>query len=115
MASRNVKGKDQIIIVTGDSDMFSPKELNANRAGVAAANFSYFREFMYSMTLGKYPINIGREPAPDNKYTASHEVLPWMNLIYKWLIPAIILISSLVVLIRRKEDKHEKFYSPSCS
>ena len=102
VASRKVKGKDQIIIVTGDSDMFSPKELNANRAGVAAANFSYFREFMYSMTLGKYPINIGREPAPDNKYTASHEVLPWMNLIYKWLIPAIILISSLVVLIRRK-------------
>lgn len=102
VASRKVKGKDQIIIVTGDSDIFSPKELNANRAGVAAANFNYFNEFMYTMTLGKYPINIGREPSPDVRFTASHEVLPWMNLIYKWLIPAIILISSLVVLIRRK-------------
>lgn len=102
VASRKVKGKDQIIIVTGDSDLFSPKELNANRAGVAASNFNYFNEFMYSMTLGKYPINIDREPSPDVRFTASHEVLPWMNFIYKWFIPAIILISCLVVLIRRK-------------
>ncbi len=102
VASRRVKGKDQIIIVTGDSDMFSPKELNANRAGVTAANFDYFNEFMYSMTLGEYPINIGREPSPDTRYTASHEVLPWMAFIYKWLIPGIILISCMVVLIRRK-------------
>ncbi len=102
VVSRKVKGKDQVIIVTGDSDMFSPKELNANRAGVTAANFGYFNEFMYSMTLGEYPINIGREPAPDTRYTASHEVLPWMGLIYKWLIPGIILISCMVVLIRRK-------------
>ena len=102
VASRKVKGKDQIIIVTGDSDLFSPKELNANRAGVTASNFNYFNEFMYSMTLGKYPINIDREPSPDVRFTASHEVLPWMNFIYKWFIPAIILISCLVVLIRRK-------------
>lgn len=102
VASRKVKGKDQIIIVTGDSDLFSPKELNANRAGVSASNFNYFNEFMYSMTLGKYPINIDREPSPDVRFTASHEVLPWMNFIYKWFIPAIILISCLVVLIRRK-------------
>ena len=102
VASRKVKGKDQIIIVTGDSDLFSPKELNANRAGVAASNFNYFNEFMYSMTLVKYPINIDREPSPDVRFTASHEVLPWMNFIYKWFIPAIILISCLVVLIRRK-------------
>ena len=102
VASRKVKGKDQIIIVTGDSDLFSPKELNANRAGVSASNFNYFNEFMYSMTLGKYPINIDREPSPDVRFTASHEVLPWMNFIYKWFIPATILISCLVVLIRRK-------------
>lgn len=102
VASRKVKGKDQIIIVTGDSDIFSPKELNANRAGVRAANFNFFNEFMYSMTLGEYPINIGREISPDTRFTASHDVLPWMNFIYKWFIPAIILISCLVVLIYRK-------------
>ena len=102
VASRKVKGKDQIIIVTGDSDIFSPKELNANRAGVRAANFNFFNEFMYSMTLGEYPINIGRETSPDTRFTASHDVLPWMNFIYKWFIPAIILISCLVVLIYRK-------------
>ena len=102
VASRKVKGKDQIIIVTGDSDIFSPKELNANRAGVRAANFSFFNEFMYTLTLGQYPINVGREISPDTRFTASHDVLPWMNFIYKWFIPAIILISCLVVLIYRK-------------
>lgn len=102
VASRKVKGKDQIIIVTGDSDIFSPKELNANRAGVRAANFNFFNEFMYTLTLGQYPINVGREISPDTRFTASHDVLPWMDFIYKWFIPAIILISCLVVLIYRK-------------
>ena len=102
VASRKAKGKDQIIIVTGDSDIFSPKELNANRAGVRAANFNFFNEFMYTLTLGQYPINVGREISPDTRFTASHDVLPWMDFIYKWFIPAIILISCLVVLIYRK-------------
>lgn len=102
VASRKNKGKDQIAIITGDADIFSPKELNANRVGVSSANFNFFNEFMYTMTLGEYPINVGRVASPDNRYTASHEVLPWMQFIYKWLIPAIILISCIVVLIRRK-------------
>ncbi len=102
VASRKVKGKDQIIIVTGDSDIFSPKELNANRAGVRAANFNFFNEFMYTLTLGQYPINVGREISAETRFTASHDVLPWMDFIYKWFIPAIILISCLVVLIYRK-------------
>lgn len=38
------------------------------------------------MTLGEYPVNIGREISPDTRFTASHDVLPWMNFIYKWLI-----------------------------
>ncbi|MGN1233609.1 MAG: Gldg family protein [Candidatus Cryptobacteroides sp.] len=102
VASRKHNGKDQIVIVTGDSDMFSPKELSASRAGVAAANFSWFSEFMYAMTGGEYPVNVGRLPSPDNRYTASHEALPWMKFIYEWLVPALILLAALIVLVRRK-------------
>lgn len=102
VALRKHNGKDQIVIVTGDSDMFSPKELSANRAGIRAANFNWFNEFMYTLTSGKYPVNIGRVPSPDTRYTASQETLPWMKFIYVWLIPAVILISCIIVLFRRK-------------
>ena len=102
VASRKNNGKDQIVIVTGDSDMFSPKELGASRAGVNAANFNWFREFMYTLTLGEYPVNVGRVESPDTRYTASHAVLPWMKFIYEWFIPGLILLSCLIVLIRRK-------------
>jgi ABC-type uncharacterized transport system. len=103
VASRNLDGRNQVIIVTGDSDLFTSKEINAERAGVKAANFNVFNEFMYAMTLGQYPVNVGRIYPDDNEYIASHAAVTGMKVVYKWTIPAVILLLCLFILIRRKK------------
>lgn len=102
MLTRDVKGKKQTIFVTGDADLFTLKEFNANRIGVRSANINLLTECLYALTDYEYPINIQRKYSTDTRYTASHNTLLWMNLFYKWVIPAIILILCVYILVSRK-------------
>ena len=100
--TRQKGDREQRIFVVGDADSFSAKELSAGRTDIQSGNFSVLYEFMRMLTYGEYPIRIDRAASPDTEYTATYGTLPWMKAIYKWAIPAALLIAAVTILLRRK-------------
>ncbi len=101
---REISGEKQRIVIVGDSDCLSTKEMLASRAGLANGNFSTLNNIFYVFTNGEFPVNIDREMSPDTKYYASRSDLKIMQIIYVGLIPLIILGMCLVILIKRRNN-----------
>jgi len=97
--NRMVNGKEQRIVVAGDADFLSNKELNRLQR---TANFVFSTALFRWMSGGRYPIDTKRPDPPDKKVNTTLEKLKLERAIYLWAVPAIMLLFGTVLLIRRK-------------
>ena len=98
--TRQVKGKEQRIIVSGDADFMSNGELEREQPQVF--NF-YFAMSLFSwMDYGQFPINTSRPKPKDNRVNVSINDVAALKLAYIWILPGALLLLGTVVLIRRK-------------
>lgn len=100
MLSRKVNDKQQRIIVSGDADFFSNKEMGRNNIETvngffAASLFSWFSN-------DEFPVDISRPDSEDDKLKLSKAGVNALQIGYYGLIPGIILLLGAVLLIRRK-------------
>lgn len=98
--TRNVNGKQQRIIVTGDADFMSNVELG--RRSPRVSNFSFCAALFSWLDYGHFPIDTSRPDAKDNRVRVSTDETKLLKIIYVWLIPALLLIGGSILLIRRK-------------
>lgn len=98
--TRQIKGKEQRILITGDADLLSNLELG--RSYPRTGNADFYQGFLGWFTYGQFPI-VPVWPDPiDNRMmikSSSMNILQWTML---GLIPAIGLLMGTVLLIRRK-------------
>ncbi|WP_158799106.1 Gldg family protein [Pedobacter sp. L105] len=98
--TRQINGKEQRIIISGDADFISNSELN--RFEPQVVNF-YLSTALFSwLDYGKYPVDTLRPEAKDNSVTASTSHMAFLKIIYIYVIPGLILIFGSIFLIRRK-------------
>lgn len=97
--SRTMNGKEQRIVVSGDADFLSNKELNRAKR---TANFVYSTALFRWMSGGEFPIDTRRPDARDKKVNTNLEKLKFERIIYLWVVPAILLVFGAILLIRRK-------------
>lgn len=100
--SRNVGSKEQRIFVVGDADCFSASELTKNRAGLNGANFSIIAELFRNFSYDEYPIETQRDRSPDDKLYLEEPTLKWIKLFFIWLLPLLLLSSSLWLWYKRR-------------
>lgn len=100
--TRQVGDREQRIVVMGDADCFASNELNAERSGIDAANFSLIQAIFKLMSYDEYPMEIHRVRPPDDKVHLTQAADIWLKLCYGWLLPGILLACSLAVWIRRR-------------
>ncbi|TCC84489.1 ABC transporter permease [Pedobacter hiemivivus] len=100
MLTRNVKNKEQRIIVSADADFFSNTELSRNNLQTLNVNFamSIFRWFSY----GEFPIDTSRPASKDNMTTLIKDYVKPIQILYYFIIPGVIFLVGLILLIRRK-------------
>lgn len=100
MLTRNVKNKEQRIIVSADADFFSNTELSRNNLQTLNTNFamSIFKWFSY----GEFPIDVSRPASKDNMTTLDKAYVKPIQILYYFVIPGAIFLVGLVLLIRRK-------------
>jgi ABC-2 type transport system permease protein len=100
MLTRNVKNKEQRIIVSADADFFSNTELSRNNLQTLNTNFamSIFRWFSY----GEFPIDTSRPASKDNMTTLDKAYVKPIQILYYFVIPGVIFLVGLIILIRRK-------------
>jgi ABC-2 type transport system permease protein len=100
MLTRKVKNKEQRIVVAGDADFFSNKELARNNIEVVNGSFaiSIFSWFAYE----EFPVNMSRPDSRDKKLLLTKTGISTLEILYYGLIPGTILLLGMVLLIRRK-------------
>lgn len=91
--TRQIKGKEQRIIVCGDADFMA----NKNAPGDAG-------EEMYSwLNYNRFPVyTFAPLYPPDNKVALSSQRATLQKIIYTWVLPAILLLLASTMLLRRK-------------
>lgn len=97
--NRNVNGKDQRIVIAGDADFLSNKELARTQR---TANFIFGTSLFRWLSGGEFPVDASRPEAKDKKVKVSLKELKVQRIIYIWILPGILLAIAAVVLIRRK-------------
>jgi ABC-2 type transport system permease protein len=98
--TRQINGKEQRIVISGDADLLSNSELG--RYSPKAVNF-YFSTALFSwLDYSQFPIDASRPDAKDNRVTVSTDHVSFLKIVYVWVLPGLILIFAAVFLIRRK-------------
>ena len=90
---RSIGNKEQRIVVAGDADFISNMRAMQHKTGI----------LLYSwLANGVYPIAIPGIPPRDIFLTITGKTAAQLKLFFVWLLPALVLLSGTVLLIRRK-------------
>jgi ABC-2 type transport system permease protein len=96
--TRTINNKEQRIIVLGDADFLSNKEIN--RFGTA--NFVFCTGSFRWLTGGEYPIDASRPGAKDKRINVTLKQAEVLRIVYIWVVPGLLLAFGTILLIRRK-------------
>jgi ABC-2 type transport system permease protein len=88
--------------VTGDADWISNGELGMNRNEVYAANFSLMAGSFFWLSDGEVPIDMRRDTPPDRSLSIGEKGWGFFGIFFKWGLPALLVVLSLVIWIRRR-------------
>lgn len=100
--TREVGEREQRIFVIGDADCIAGSELSTRRNGISPANFSLIRAMFNMLSYGEFPLETSRARAVDNKIYLDQDDSSWIKILFDGVIPAALLIGSLVVWMRRR-------------
>lgn len=101
---RDVNSREQRIFVVGDSDCIAGSELVTTRNGIAASNFSLIQGMFKLLSYGEFPVEPTRERPSDDEIYLTQDDSVWIKLLYEWLIPGLLLMSGVVILMRRRNQ-----------
>lgn len=96
--TRKINNKEQRIVIAGDADFMSNKELG--RWG--KSNFLFSTALFRWLDNGEYPVDTFRPEAKDKRVTVTMDQVNILRIVYIWVLPAVLLIFASVLLIRRK-------------
>ncbi|MCR8668955.1 Gldg family protein [Aestuariibaculum sp. M13] len=100
--TRNVGDKEQRIMILGDADCISNGELSTNRNGYRAQNFNMGTGMFYWLSNNEVPIDVRRPNLTDNKIYVTKSKIPFLNIVFKVIVPLVLLVSFLLIWFRRK-------------
>lgn len=98
--TKKVQGREQRILVMGDADWMSAAELS--RYNIRVANFPFMVEAFKWLTYDQFPVDVSRPPSLDKKMTIGKEGVITLKIVFLGIIPALLLMSGLIILIVRK-------------
>ncbi|RYE22181.1 MAG: ABC transporter permease [Sphingobacteriales bacterium] len=99
--TRDVKGKQQRIVVSGDADFVSNGELTRQRSKY---NEYYLHGLFRWFSNGLFPVDVTRPPARDMDIKISRGQITGLMWLCKGIIPAIIAIMGAIVLFKRRRN-----------
>ena len=102
--SRQLKDKEQRIIISGDADCISNTELTLSREGYRSGNFNLIIESFRWLSGGEFPIDIRRPHCTDNKLSIRVKDIGTMKTIFIIIIPAILLLIGVGIWFFRRRN-----------
>ena len=99
---RQVNGKEQKIIIMGDSDCFSTGELTTARKNVQGYNFSAIVNIFNWLGDNKAPLDVSRPPKHDDGIYLGEAGMKVAKSVFCWGLPLFFLIAGILLWIRRR-------------
>lgn len=100
--SREINGKTQKVLVTGDADWISNGELGIRRNKVSAGNFPLISAVFFWLTDEEVPIDMRRKPPIDRKISTTKSSWGFTGPVLKWGFPIGLCLSGLLTWMRRR-------------
>lgn len=101
---RKIGGKEQRIIVSGNADYISNVQFaNVERQTKLEKQYSVDLLFRW-LNHGQFPIENKRPLAEDVKITASKEQLAALNIIFKFILPGMMVLIGAIILFKRRNN-----------
>jgi ABC-2 type transport system permease protein len=100
--TRQVNGKEQRVLITGDADCLSNGEISIQRPRVPAANYNLIMGSFFWMSDNEVPIDVRRPTPPDNRFTVTSVNVKVSKYMLMGLFPLLLLASCLLVWLRRR-------------
>ena len=98
--TRDLGGRQQRIVVTGDADFLSNSELG--RPNVRTGNFHFNTALFGWFANGEFPIETTRRRSKDNRLILNALGVNVLKALFLGILPGLILIGAAIFLIRRK-------------
>jgi ABC-2 type transport system permease protein len=98
--TRQINGKQQRILISGDADFLSNSELQRYQPNIS--NFTFSTALFSWLNYGQFPVDASRPDAKDNRLIAGKDHVAFLKIVYIYVIPGLILIFAAIFLIRRK-------------
>ncbi len=100
--SRKVNGKEQRVVVIGNTDCFSNGELATGRREVRNFANILLRSSFYWLSHEELPIRISREKPIDRKLYISEPAMEVWKIVFMVIAPVILALAGIVIWLRRK-------------
>lgn len=100
--SRDVNGKEQRIIIAGDADWISNRELGTSRNRIRASNYSLINASFFWLSHEEVPIDVRRPRTSDRDIRLGKSGWAISKPLINWVYPAILLFVGLLIWIRRR-------------
>jgi ABC-2 type transport system permease protein len=96
--TRQINNKEQRIVVTGDADFLTNREITRFRA----ANFKFDTDLFGWFTYGQFPVDTSRPESRDKRLDITDKGMLALKIFILSIFPGLLLIIATVFLIRRK-------------
>ncbi|TKC65662.1 ABC transporter [Pedobacter hiemivivus] len=100
--SRRIGNKEQKIVIAGNADFIANGELSTNRKNVGSGNFFFINAIFYWLSDEMVPIDMRRKPLPDDSLNVGESAWDIAAIIFKWVLPILLIIVAIVIWVRRK-------------
>jgi len=101
---RDVGGKEQRILIFGDSDFISNGELSRSRSKVRSANLGSIPGIFQWMSYDQYPIDTRKPHLKDNDMNIGFEWALWIKIFFMGVIPSLLAFSGSFIWFLRKRN-----------
>lgn len=95
---RQINGREQRIIVSGDGDFIGNLTLQKFQQAHTPFYMGMFKWF----SSGGFPIELSAKPILDDKVDLTEEGLNMFKIVFLWVLPAILIAFGTILLLRRK-------------
>ncbi len=101
---RQINGKDQRVVITGDADCVSNGEFGRSHGGYYSTNFTIISGTFSWLSYDEYPLNTERPSGKDSGLSISKSTFKWAKYGFYVVYPLLLVVIGMTISIRRKRN-----------
>lgn len=100
--TREINGKEQRVLISGDADCWSNGEKNIRRNELRSMNYSFIYSTFNWLSFEQLPVSTTRIPAIDNEINIEEKGMEIAGFTFYLILPILLALAGILIWIRRR-------------